>query len=201
MEKLRDPSETYTEEWFRDEYMRADEQPDYLCIAEALCMALSFDSVLDLGCGPGLVLNHLLARGKLVTGIEGSETAWTVMPPAVKPFITRGDLREKLPLGQPRDLVICTEVAEHLEKEYADALVNLVAGQASKYIFFTGATPGQGGLDHVNEQPRWYWLEKFAAHGWWLDRDKTRAFKQTLVDVGLKGLTWLLPNAMILTRE
>ena len=201
---LKDPAQTYNSRWFREEYMRADEQEAYHVIAEALHQTFPFQSVVDIGCGPALVLHHLLARGKFVAGIEGSRDAWDVMPEDVQREVWQRDLRTwdtDSDGFEPRDLVICTEVAEHLEAEYADKLVHDVVScvQEDGHIFFTGAVPGQGGLDHVNEQPRWYWLDKFAAHGWVLDRTLTKQFKDNLVALGLKGLTWLLPNSMILS--
>lgn len=206
MKTLRDPAEIYDSRWFREEYMRADEQEAYHIIAEALHKTLSFESVCDIGCGPGLVLHHLLARGKHIVGIEGSYAAWDVMPDDVQREIWQRDLRtwDTDDDGvEPRDLVICTEVAEHLEAQYAEKLVHDVVACAAEdgHIFFTGATPGQGGLDHVNEQPRWYWLEKFGKLGWALDRRLTKQFKDNLQALGLRGLTWLLPNAQILVHK
>jgi hypothetical protein len=37
----------------------------------------------------------------------------------------------------------------------------------------TAATPGQGGTEHVNEQPNEYWIEKFRHRGFALDRETT----------------------------
>jgi hypothetical protein len=36
---------------------------------------------------------------------------------------------------------------------------------------FTAAHPGQGGTDHVNEQPATYWIAKFAKRGFSSDLD------------------------------
>jgi hypothetical protein len=49
--------------------------------------------------------------------------------------------------------VICTEVAEHLLAEHADALIENIDRAAAEWVFFTAATLGQRGFGHVNEQP------------------------------------------------
>ena len=69
-------------------------------------------------------------------------------------------------LGPAPDLVLCTEVAEHMAPEHAGRLVSVLCDGGAPWIVFTAAPPGQGGLDHVNEQEQEYWIEKFAARGY-----------------------------------
>jgi hypothetical protein len=68
------------------------------------------------------------------------------------------------------DLVVCVEVAEHLSAECADSLVDLLVRFAPR-VMFTAATPGQGGYDHVNEQPHEYWIAKFEKRGYRMLRE------------------------------
>ena len=62
------------------------------------------------------------------------------------------DLCGRLELGR-YDLVICTEVAEHLLAEHADTLIENIDRAAAEWVFFTAAALGQRGFGHVNEQP------------------------------------------------
>jgi len=56
-------------------------------------------------------------------------------------------------------------VAEHLPSAAAETFVdNLV--RHGRVILFSAAVPGQGGEQHVNEQPLEYWRAKFAARGY-----------------------------------
>lgn len=57
-------------------------------------------------------------------------------------------------------MAISTEVAEHIEEEYADTFVDNLTN-ASDCILFSAAIPGQGGEHHVNEQWQSYWVKKF----------------------------------------
>ena len=79
-------------------------------------------------------------------------------------FIPR-DLTQPVFLDCKFDLLLCLEVAEHLPANKAEHLVKTCASH-SNTIFWSAATPGQGGYHHVNEQPHEYWIEKFAAHGY-----------------------------------
>ena len=80
---------------------------------------LNIDSVLDVGCGEGFTLARLSREkiGKTYEGIEAEETAIT-LGKKLYPRLTidKGDIY-KLPYkNNSFDLVVCTEVLEHLEK-------------------------------------------------------------------------------------
>ncbi|RJQ38221.1 class I SAM-dependent methyltransferase [Candidatus Microgenomates bacterium] len=76
------------------------------------------ESILDAGCGEGFTLNKLFEHkiGKKLEGIDGSEIAVSIGK-KMFPNLTlkKGDIY-KLPFNENSfDLVICTEVLEHLE--------------------------------------------------------------------------------------
>lgn len=79
---------------------------------------LQIDSVLDAGCGEGFTLARLQKEkiGKVHEGIEYDETAIELGRKTYpKVYIRKGDIY-KLPYkSNSFDLVICTEVLEHLE--------------------------------------------------------------------------------------
>jgi hypothetical protein len=79
--------------------------------------------------------------------------------------ITRDELPADL---ERRDIALSFEVAEHLQERYADRFVALLC-RASETIVISAATPGQGGLDHVNEQEHSYWIAKFTLQGYTFD--------------------------------
>jgi hypothetical protein len=64
-------------------------------------------------------------------------------------------------IGMKAGLVLCLEVAEHLEYLYADQLVDTLCALGDT-ILFSAAIPGQGGVQHYNEQWQSYWADKFA---------------------------------------
>lgn len=79
---------------------------------------LNIDSVLDVGCGEGFTLARLSKEkiGKEFEGIEYDEGAITLgkkLYPRLK--ITKGDIYDLPYKSNSFDLVVCTEVLEHLE--------------------------------------------------------------------------------------
>jgi SAM-dependent methyltransferase len=122
-------------------------------------------SVVDFGCGTGAWLRAFRACGaEQVLGLDQFE------PESVALLIgraeyRRADLAAPVPLGERFDLALSLEVAEHLPAEASATLVANLVG-ASDRVLFSAATPGQGGVDHINERPLWDWVELFAAHGY-----------------------------------
>ena len=109
----------------------------------------------------------LRERGVKVQGFEYSDAALDICR-------DRGLTTTKLdiehdPFPDLRvDVVISTEVAEHLPESCADRFVSLLLSLSSTVVL-TAAVPGVCGTDHVNEQPNEYWIRKFEARGYRFD--------------------------------
>jgi SAM-dependent methyltransferase len=122
-------------------------------------------SVVDVGCGTGTFLK--VFRNHHVNELLGIDGSW-VNPAQL--HIERGqfmeaDLEKPVRLQRNFDLVLCLEVAEHLDPAASDTLIGTLVS-LGKVIVFSAATPMQGGQNHINEQPISFWQEKFAQHGY-----------------------------------
>ena len=81
------------------------------------------------------------------------------------PEFAVADLNEPLPVKRRFDIALCLEVAQILEPERAEPLVETLVA-LSDVVVFSAAVPGQGGILHENEQWPFYWAEPFAVHGY-----------------------------------
>jgi SAM-dependent methyltransferase len=122
-------------------------------------------SVIDVGCGQGVWLSVFARNGiSDYTGIDGSYVNPQSLQIPNQNFIPT-DLNEYFTVpNRAYDLAICLEVAEHLSPSMSDYLIEKLTS-ASPVVLFSAAIPGQGGVDHRNEQPFQYWYEKFKARG------------------------------------
>lgn len=119
-------------------------------------------SVLDVGCGKGTWLN-VFSRFSTVCKIKGIDGLYVDMQNLDIPsdaFIPQ-DLNQSFDLGTKYDLLICLEVAEHLECNAANVFIESLT-RHSDIIVFSAAVPGQGGQKHINEQWPEYWQQKFS---------------------------------------
>lgn len=139
-------------------------------------------SIIDVGCGPGLLMDALHQRGVAVLGVDVSQESQRILSSKGLPFqyfnLTQAGRR--LP-GGPYDLAISCEVAEHLEPRYAKEFVHRLTEAASR-VYLTAAEPRPGvapGLHHFNEQPNEYWIGLMRQEGFELDEQLTSAARET----------------------
>jgi len=148
------------------------EQASVLEIATWIRLILRPTRVVDVGCGPGHLIEALHRGGIEVLGLDYSAAAREFVSQKGLPFETLDLTTPGVVPGSPWDLAVCCEVAEHLDARHADTfLENLTSG--SNTVFLTAAEVGQGGLNHVNEQPNSYWITKFDRLGFVLDGNLT----------------------------
>lgn len=176
---------------------RQELRGDYGVLAEALLDRLDFDSVLDVGCANGFLLERFAAAGREIAGIELSPEVAEVLPLEVAPAVAVGDFGE-VPRHFPQrfDLVCCVEVAEHIDPARSRELVTVVTGAARRWIYFTAAPPGQSGRGHINCRPHEEWLGWFAEEGWRVAGDETDVLRAALEH--LTRAHWLQGNSFIL---
>ena len=118
------------------------------------------NSAVDIGCGVGTWLSVLQNKGvKQIQGIDGDwvDPEFLVIP---KDCFQQADLSQMIKPSQNYDLAISLEVAEHLAPDCAEDFVSMLT-ELSDYILFSAAIPGQGGINHVNEQWQDYWVNLF----------------------------------------
>lgn len=130
------------------------------CLETAVKLFGTPQSLVDIGCAEGVTVRWAQAQGIDAMGVD-------LAVPDGDPRLVRADLRERLDLGRRFQWVLCWEVAEHLDEEFADRLVATLVRHVTPHgrILFTAARPGQGGPGHVNEQSAEYWMDKFFEHG------------------------------------
>jgi SAM-dependent methyltransferase len=163
-------------------------------IAESIVSELHPRTVLDVGCGTGLVLLALRERGVVGRGLEYSAAAIERCR-RLGLDVERFDIEHDPPLpAQSFDVVVSLEVGEHMPEDSADRYVDLLCSCGST-IVFSAATPGQGGQDHVNEQPHEYWIRRMHLRGFELDRERSTRWRGAWKAAG--AAPWYHQNLMV----
>lgn len=196
--------EIYSREWF---LAHDRHRAEFHAIADLLDELFGQRDCIDIGCGMGFILERLDELGWRVTGLDGAKAALECAAARIRDRVSHVDLT--IPIDPDEaiaqaSLVICTEVAEHLPASSADTLVEHIVRRRRPHqmdvgtgaIFFTAATVGQGGLDHINEQPHEYWISRFQGHGLRLDPILTEAMRVELAKRA-PGMSWMGRSAMV----
>jgi SAM-dependent methyltransferase len=133
---------------------------------------------IDIGCGTGAMLAALKALGVDVYGLEYASAAIELCQARGLPVQRFNIEKDDFPAVAPADVVLSTEVAEHLPERVADRYVALLC-HFGTVVVMSAAQPGQGGTDHVNLQPPSYWIGKFADRGYRHDRKRSEAIAES----------------------
>ena len=126
--------------------------------------------IVEFGSGGGWFLKKMNDYGLDVYGYEGSKAGIKKCVDSGVHYwlIEQSDFRKPMQLmGRKADMVLCTEVAEHLEPCFAGTLVyNLTLH--SDLVWFSSEEPNTNKphLHHPNEQPLQYWINIFDFYGY-----------------------------------
>lgn len=134
-------------------------------IARSIIEAFHPASVMDVGCGTGVLLERLRAQGVQVKGLEYAQAALNFCR-ARKLDVLRFDLTtDPLPESHSKaDLVVSMSVGQQLPESSAERYVDALC-QVAPVVVFSSGTPGRGDKRPVNEQPHTYWIGKFRQRG------------------------------------
>lgn len=125
------------------------------------------DSVIDFGCGAGTWLSAAYALNNTNGKYVGLDGAWGSKDSLVPKYIDfrQVDFSRQYTVKERFDLAISVEVAEHLPDTLAASFIDSIAS-SSDVVLFGAAIPGQGGVNHINEQFQSYWHNMFIEKGY-----------------------------------
>ena len=154
----------YDEEFYRYISQGAVESARKLLPALQAVLPDHVDSVLDVGCGAGAWLSVWKSMGADVVGLDGDYLNPDQLMIDAGEFIPC-DVSAGFDLKRRFGLVQSLEVAEHLPESAAAKFIASLCRHAD-LVMFSAAPPGQGGENHINEQPYDYWRKLFRDQGY-----------------------------------
>ncbi len=142
-----------------------------------LIKTLHVKGFIDIGCGPGGMVELAQDKGLHAIGIDGDDSLFGTWHDNHVPVILH-DFQQPITRYEipPVDLVWSVEFLEHVEEKYIDNFLPVFL--KGKYIVCTAAPPGTPGHHHVNCQPQEYWIEKFEAAGMKFDELQTHKIRK-----------------------
>lgn len=152
-------------EFYGEKFQKSQQSKPYVYAKEIipfLRQHFNINSIIDIGCGRGGFLKAAVEIGiDNVIGVDGNYVKNLIMP---KERFIAWNLEEEFKYSRKMDLVVSLEVAEHIGEQYAYTFINTLINLGD-LILFSAAQKGQGGINHVNEQPLSYWESKFKKKG------------------------------------
>jgi len=133
---------------------------------------LSVKSFLDVGCGPGGMVELAKEMGLVGTGIDGDYTIASANDDYIIHDYTTGPYN----LEKSYDLGWSVEFLEHVEEKYMHNYMKTFT--SCKYLIITHALPDTPGVHHVNCKSSEYWINKFNTYGFEYSVKLTRKLKE-----------------------
>jgi len=135
--------------------------------------SLCIESMIDLGCGAGMAADYFKSCGVSVLGIEGTRGAIDngLLSEEDGEVVQHDYEVEPYLLTDKKDFAWTCEFVEHVSDAGSHNFMRTL--QSCRIVAMTFAPPGQGGYNHVNEQPAEYWIQRFQQYGFKLMNDYT----------------------------
>ena len=140
-------------------------------VLDYLISKYNIRTMLDIGCGPGGMLDVASSRGIHAIGIDGDYTLPDRVDRVIFDFT-----KEKWEKSGKYDLAWSVEFVEHVEEKYKENFLG--AFDKCKHIIMTGAPPGTPGNHHVNCQPAQYWIDELEKRGFKYNDEVTQEIRQ-----------------------
>ena len=126
---------------------------------------MKVSSVVDVGCAEGIWLKAWESTGvQNFRGLDGDYVELSRLHIPTERFVV-SNLEQPFDLEERFDIAQSFEVAEHLPASSARGFIESLTRHAD-IVMFSAAPPGQGGRNHINEQPYDYWKAIFNEYGY-----------------------------------
>ena len=134
---------------------------------------LKIKSLLDVGCGPGGMVELANSMNIDAHGVDGD---YTLNRYDDSKFTIHDFTTGPAPITKLYDLTWSCEFVEHVYEEFIPNFATTMA--QSKYMIMTYAPIGHAGYHHVNCNTEEYWINTMATYGFEYDRRLTKDMRK-----------------------
>ena len=169
-------------------HLQYEELPFAKRLAQWITDNLAPEKVLDIGCGPGTYVDCFQELGVNAIGYDSDARVDGSAHLICKSLFE---------LQETADVVLCMEVAEHIDGSNNQQIVEVMANalEPGGILIWTAAKPGQGGVGHINCQTKEYWAELFASQ----PLERCSDIENQLIDAMKAGyhMGWFVQNLLV----
>lgn len=169
-------------------------------IAQTLIARYSPKSVMDVGCGTGVLLEQFQSHHVLVQGVEYAKAALDYCRQRGLD-VESVDLRQADQLPTPAipfDLVVSMEVAHQMPASCAKSYVAYLC-RLGRTVVFSSESPSYVDRRSLNSQYPKYWIELFSQEKFRFDQKATTCLQNSWKEANVAA--WFCRNVLIFERD
>lgn len=166
-------------------------------IAYSIVQSFRPFSVVDVGCGTGVLLDRLQTHGVKVKGLEYAQAALDLCQRRQLDVIKFDVETDRLSKIGKADVVVSMEVGHQLHEASADRYVDLLC-QIADLVIFSSETPGTKDRYPRNAKPHSYWIEKFGQRSYRFDDALSQQWRKEWK--AKDTASWFYRNLMLFRR-
>ena len=165
----------YDDKYFR--FVERTTAQSATAICNSIVQSLHPSSLIDVGCGTGVLIERLQEQGVRVKGLELAEAALNLCRARQLDVIKFDVCTDRLPAEFANaDVAVSMSVGQQLSEAFVDHYVDLLC-QIAPTVVFSSGTPGRGDRKPLNEQPHQYWIDKFAEREYRFDEPLSKQWR------------------------
>lgn len=135
---------------------------DHIRTAGRILAMVPATTVLDVGCGPGLLVQAFVVKGADASGIDASELAVSTAPPDARDRLRVASVAA--PIEGHYDLITCIDVLAHLDPASGHDAIDSMAAATDRVVFSSS----------LLDTPQW--AARFAERGFFRRADADLSF-------------------------
>ena len=154
----------------------------YIDLLSCVDNIFTYNSVFDAGCRDGKFLEQVKIKhpNVIIKGCDYFKFAIDACPQSIKDDVFVWDLRDSFVEYKKYDLVVSTEVAEHIDKDYCNVYLNNLKNLLNQYLIITWSNSGGENnrefdqhLQHLNPLSKEQYHEVMKNNGFKFEQDLT----------------------------